>query len=156
VDVHDDIVPAGGWPQLLLLDGRGLAATGRGRGSLLFARVVAPDNFVGQVEMRLGKHDALVLVENHSEILGRGDLGDDSLQALNDGLGRLVFLRGHVLLVALVGLLDFGHPFLQFGFLLANAVGRQQGAFLVQILDGRLDLVLLLVEFLLLLIENLL
>jgi len=67
---------------------------------------------------------ALILVEDHGEVLGRGDFGDDSLQTIDDGLGRLLFLVTQVLLVAHVGLLDLGHAFLQLGLFLADGLGR--------------------------------
>jgi hypothetical protein len=62
------------------------------RRGLLLARVVAPDDLVGEIQMRLGKHYPLVLVENHGEVFGPGDLGYDPLQAVDDGPGGLLFL----------------------------------------------------------------
>ena len=124
--------------------------------ALLLAGVEAADDLVGQVEVRLGEHHAGALVEHHGEVLGRRDLADDPLQALDDGLGGLLFLARQILLVAHVRLLNLANPLLQLGLFLANRLGRQQGALLVQILDGLLDLFLLLVELLLLLVEVLL
>ena len=119
------------------------------------ARVVAADELVGQIEVGLGEHERR-LVEDHAEVLGGGDLADDAGHALEDLGGRLLLLGRQVLLVAQVGLLDLLHARLQLGLLLADLVGGEQRALLVEILDVLLERGLLLVELLLLLIEDLL
>src|ERR1017187_221930 len=143
------------WPALLLLGIGGRWLLGRSRG-LLLAGVEAADDLVGQVEVRFGEYHASTLVEHHGEVFGRRDLADDPLQALHDGRGGFLFLARQVLLVAHVRLLNLADPLLQLILFLANRLGGQQGALLVQVLDGLLDLFLLLVELFLLLVEVLL
>jgi len=81
-------------------------------------------------------------------------LADDSLQALDDGLVAFLLLRGQI---PAGGAGRFAGPWLLVLatlFLLTNRVRRKQACVFCSVLDGLLDVFLLLVEFLLLLIRK--
>src|SRR6202142_1637927 len=131
-------VPAAGWPGPL-------------------AGVVAADELVGQIEVRLGvHHPTLLAVEDHGEALGGRDLLDDPVHALDDLAGGLLLLGLQILLMPHVRLLNLLHALLELGLLLTDLVGRHERALLVEVVDGLLEIFLLLVDLLLLLIEDLL
>src|SRR2546423_882461 len=83
--------------------GRGLGAAARGGGRAArgggggagrgrsFASVVATDEIVRQIEVGLREqHRRLLLVEDHREVLGLGDLADDAAHPLEDLAGGLL------------------------------------------------------------------
>src|SRR3569832_2578497 len=103
-------------PRRLLLGGRGRRRGGPPGGGRALARVVAADEIVRQVQVRLGEQHPLRLVEDHREVFGRGDLADDAAHPLEDLARRLLILGGQVLLVAHVRLFVFLFVFFLFGF----------------------------------------